>query len=382
MYSAMSLFTASGAGLRRRVWLCCALFACAAPLVIQAQSTPGKVRIRARCARCASTMPDSMRERHERLLLRIDSLRWEFEHDRMTPEKRAQLSAEMNRAVREVQASLSGDRVAIMSGEPGEMPTVISASPEGFAYAIASARRGGTRGYLGVTFDGPSMEMWQSNERIIRFLDHPRISLVEASSPADRAGIEAGDTLLAFNGDDVVDKQISLTKLLIPEKRITMRIRRDGRERDYRIKIDTSPEYIVSRWTPSPAAIAPVPPMPEYRVEIPRSVSAHPPGMTMPPDMAPAVWMINDGIGGAKVESITEGLGKALGVSSGVLVITARPGTLAYDSGLREGDIILRASGAPVRTVTELRRIVERSGDDGTRLTIQRERRQKEITLR
>jgi serine protease Do len=99
------------------------------------------------------------------------------------------------------------------------------------------------------------------------------------------------------------------------------------------------------------------------------------------PDMPTAVWVMRDGIGGARLQSIGEGLGKALGVSSGVLVLEVGPGTPADEAGLREGDVILKASGRSVRNVRDLRAIVQRAGDDGTKLTIQRERRQREIVL-
>jgi S1-C subfamily serine protease len=102
----------------------------------------------------------------------------------------------------------------------------------------------------------------------------------------------------------------------------------------------------------------------------------------MMPGVGTSVWIVSDGMGGAKLESITEGLGKALGVSAGVLVLKVGPGTPAYKSGLRDGDVILRAAGRSVRTVRELRAAAEGDREDGVKLVIQRDKRQRELTLR
>jgi S1-C subfamily serine protease len=96
-----------------------------------------------------------------------------------------------------------------------------------------------------------------------------------------------------------------------------------------------------------------------------------------------SVWVFQEGIAGAKVETISEGLGRAVGVASGVLVIRAAPGTPAYESGLRDGDVILSAGGTLVSTVRELRGVLEQEGDEaGVKLVIVRERKQRDVTLR
>jgi PDZ domain-containing protein len=381
----MSLIHTKGAKVRRHMitWAAAAL-ACATPLFsLRAQASTGGGR--SRCSSCASTSRDSARERRERLLLRIDSLRYEFEHERLGAARRAELAEEMNRAIVALQESFGqmGHAEAFAARANQDMAREMALTPQ----AIAMVRgRYKTPGYLGVTFDGPSTEDWRGDERVIRFLDYPRISMVEPSSPADRAGIQEGDTLLAFNGDDVRDRAISLTKLLVPERRIVVRVRREGSAKDVRVKVDSSPDYMISRSARAPMAVIPpmapmAPGQVRVREEVVRPRTPMPDGM--PPDMPRAfVWVNTDGIGGAKVESISEGLGKALGVESGVLVLKVGPGTPAYKAGLRDGDVILRADGRAIRTVRELRSLVEGENDDGVKLVIQRDRKQRELTLR
>jgi S1-C subfamily serine protease len=258
----------------------------------------------------------------------------------------------------------------------------IRTSPE-IAIAVQSGFRRGTNGYLGVSFDGPGTDEIRQGERIIRFLDYPRIELVEPGSPAERAGIQEGDTLLALNGSDVREREISLTKLLVPDRRIVVRIRRDGNAKDLRVMVEQAPGYVMSRMAPMPA-MAPM----AVRVYPGEMLPRRPmrPGAAMagtPPEMAQSVWIVNEAIGGAKLESITEGLGKALGTKAGVLVLRAAPGTPAYESGLRDGDVILKAAGRAVSSVRELRSVlVDGDREEGVKVGILRERKQRDIVLR
>ena len=61
----------------------------------------------------------------------------------------------------------------------------------------------------------------ENGELIIRYLTHPAIVSVEPSSPAERAGLVPSDTLIAYDGEDVRDTDIAITRLLTPNKRVT-----------------------------------------------------------------------------------------------------------------------------------------------------------------
>jgi serine protease Do len=78
-------------------------------------------------------------------------------------------------------------------------------------------------------------------------------------------------------------------------------------------------------------------------------------------------------------------LAKTLGLQSGVLVANAPPGSPAAESGLRDGDVIVKVSGQPVRNVGEVRELVGRASEDGERsvdLETVREKRTRRVTLR
>lgn len=334
-------------------------------------------------------MKDSSRIERERLLLKFDSLRYEFDHQRMTDAERDRLADEMHRTFMALQESLDDVTVRASAFGAARAGRLMARESERMAPEIAIAVQSGfrreSRGYLGVSFDGPNTEeIRRGGERIVRFLDYPRIALVEPSSPAERAGIQEGDTLLALNGNDVREREISLTKLLVPNQIVVVRVRREANAKDFRVTVKQAPGYVMSRMAPM-APMTPMSPMVRVypgellpRVPIPpvAAIAGTPPAMTQ------SVWIINEAIGGAKLESISEGLGKALGTKSGVLVLRAAPGSPAYESGLRDGDVILKAAGTSVSSVRELRALVDGAHEEGVKLDILRERKQREVTLR
>ena len=343
----------------------------------------GASRISVRCSSCAS-QPDSARREQAKLLMRIDSLRWEIENRRLSDVERERASTELNLTVRSLQRSLNESAMI-----PGAYPTPMARRVD-----VVNVPRGvfRTRGYLGVTFDGPSAELDEPGNYVIRFFKYPRIALVEPSSPAERAGVQQGDTLLALNSTDVVRNEISLSKLLVPDSTVVMRVRREGNTKDLKVIVAVTPDYLVrrrevpfayggggGRVSAGPVTRAPVAPVPGdvrvYEVPVPQAAPVSP---------EPArIWIDYEGIAGARVETVTEGLAKALKVEQGVLVVRTRPGTVAYRSGLREGDVIIRAAGRPVTGVPMLRSLLAAGdGEEGVRVVIVREQKQKDVTLR
>ena len=338
-----------------------------APAAASAQAQSGGRR-RA-CTDCEAEV------RRGKVLERLDSLRWEFEHVKLTDPERERLRKEMSLAVRELQAAIGDLRV--------EMGDIDRAQAEAWASGARVAYSFSTRprGYLGVSFEGPNTEDFRGDERVIRFFAYPRIALVEPSSPAERAGIRAGDTLVSMNGQDVLEREISLTKMLVPDEQLAVRLRREGSVRELKVTVGRAPAYVVQRMTPLPAQS----PVAVSGVRTPGPVRT-PGAMAVAqtgPGSVTGVWVYSDGVAGAKVETITEGIAKALGVDGGILVLRAGPGTPALRAGLRDGDVIVRAAGMRVSSVRELRAALEAHDDgDGVKLVILREKRQREVTLR
>lgn len=353
---------------RRRGLMLLLLASVVIPAVAGAQSAQaGPSRRRTPCADCESET------RRLKALERLDSLRWEFEHEKLSDAQRERLRGEMAGAIRDLQLAIGDLRTEMGDLERAQVEAI---APARMAYTISVRQHG----YLGVSFDGPNAEEIRGNERIIRFFAYPKIALVEPSSPAERAGIRAGDTLIAMNGLDVVDKEISLTKMLVPDEALAVKLRREGAVRDVKVTIGRPPAYVQSRW------MAPVPAeAPTAVARVRTAPPAREPAVYMPTPRSAvtSVWVYNDGVAGAKVETVTEGLSKALGVDGGVLVLRAGPGTPALRAGLRDGDVIVRAGGLRVANVRELREALQRHDEGGgVKLVIVRERKQREVTLK
>lgn len=87
-------------------------------------------------------------------------------------------------------------------------------------------------------------------------------------------------------------------------------------------------------------------------------------------------------IAGAELTELNEGLGEYFGADEGVLVVRVPDRTPAARAGLEAGDVIVRANGRDVGTVSELRRAITRSGDEPVRLEIIRRNSRRTIELR
>jgi hypothetical protein len=346
----------------------------ASPLQTGSGSSGGATTVRERCSSCRSTAADRYREK---LLLQIDSLRWHIENKRLSDEDRRRTVSELNATIRALQQSLDestrGGSVTVTveaqsAGEAARAPLAIARIPMR------------ARGYLGVTFDGPSAEIARPGDYSVRFYKYPRIALVEPSSPAERAGVLQGDTLMALNGTDVVDNEISFSKLLVPETKIVMRVRREGSSKELKIVVGEPPEYWVSRReVPRQVDVGGIAPVVVGASPV-RTAQPAPPAQ---PERPIILWQEYEGVGGARVETISEGLGKAIGVDEGVLVMRVRPGTPAARAGLRDGDVIKRAGGQKIRSVGELRGVISMGDpEEGVKLLILRERKEKDVTLR
>jgi serine protease Do len=271
------------------------------------------------------------------------------------------------------------------------------------------------RGWLGIVVSGTAREPRIDNgELIIRYLTHPEIVSVEPSSPAEKAGLIPTDTLVAYDGHDVRDHDISLTRLLRPNSRVLVRIRRDGKTKDVPVKIDDVPSRIRLRSETSfevrtPRALAAVPEAPDFprgpvstAALAPRVVTVPPmaamapmppmpemPAMPVVPAMPPTPAMIIgyglNSVAGARLEPLTDGLARAVGVRRGVLVTYAAVGSPAYSSGLRDGDVIVRVGGEAVSTVAQLREHVQFAVDNGessVELDCVRDKKPRRFTLR
>ena len=221
------------------------------------------------------------------------------------------------------------------------------------------------KGWIGISMDAaPHQEIVSDSGLIIRYYEHPAIISVDPDSPAERSGIARGDLVLAFNGADVTQRMINLTALLQPKQQVTVRVRRGDDVREFGVLVGKAPEGFQSQGADAPR---------EKRLFL------FPPGFDGV--FQPAVVGANS-VFGAELSSVDAESGRAYGVQSGLLVNSVPEGTPARESGLRGGDVIVRAAGQPVVSLAQFRAILRRHlAERALPVEVERDRKLLPLTL-
>jgi serine protease Do len=158
-------------------------------------------------------------------------------------------------------------------------------------------------------------------------LDRPRgalVSTVEPEGPAEKAGLRPGDVILAFNAKPIetsgqLPPMVAATK---PGTKAEMEVWRGGKKQTLGVVVGELPnEQVASAKRPSG----------------------------------------QDGKLGLAVRPLKAEEKKELGVSQGLIVEDASGP--AARAGIRPGDVITSVNGAPVKSVEELRKLVEKAKD-------------------
>jgi serine protease Do len=189
-----------------------------------------------------------------------------------------------------------------------------------------------SRGRLGVTIQGVTKELADSFG-----LKKPQgalVAAVEAKSPADKAGIKTGDIILAVDGHDI-DNSIDLPRVIgesRPGTQVKLKIWRQGDTRELSASLGEAPAEKVAK--------------------------ADAPAKTKPSKLGVAVRPLTDQERGQ------------LAAEGGLLVEQAEGP--AARAGVQAGDVILAFNNQPLKSVDQLRRLVDRSRG-AVALLIQRE---------
>jgi len=265
----------------------------------------------------------------------------------------------------------------------------------------------GQVGYLGVTLSMVAPEMQhEGGKTIMRFEDYPTIESVDPDSPAERAGLESGDKLLALNGKDVTAGCEPFSALLKPGSRVLLSVKRGAYTKQLSalvakrpatswgqvwtsphggattIVIPSMPTVPYVRVAPAPPA-APAPDAAADSADVSISITPFP-SMSPTPEMPAMVTRVGASllvVAGAEVRPVGN-LADYFGVRQGVLVLRVESGTVAARSGLQDGDVIVRADGNPVSTPAALSRAMYHASDTQLKLDIVRLKKKKSVLLK
>jgi membrane-associated protease RseP (regulator of RpoE activity) len=286
------------------------------------------------------------------------------------------------------------------------------------------------KGYFGVTISSVPLRTSLQSGYIVSYCDYPVVEAVDPGSPAERAGLAAGDTIVAFNGRDVRAGMVDYSALLAPAANVRVRTRRDGRTRETTVRVATSAapapvrayaralqgtatlvrveggessapvaaslaellraremargtmlagatmpgEWYFEQTTPDGVrALSTIRASPDSAgvLVLQQREASRVPGLAPvappPPVMLTIFANADDAmVGGAQLRTLGAEFRAALSLPEGVLVMQVLRGTPASVAGLREGDVIRSANGQPVRRVDDVRTALEMSADART----------------
>lgn len=248
----------------------------------------------------------------------------------------------------------------------------LAAQQAALAWRASSER---PRGRMGVTLSGDQEVTLRDGRVTTRYRGPQVIESVEPGGPADKAGIEAGDTLLALGKHRLADADVPLVELLVPGEKLPVRVRRRGQERTLTMIVGERPAQVAG----APRAIflaTPCGPGESCgQVVVRGSVAPPTPPMPPRPAQSPATnivagttsWSMSfDGsVAGAVLATIDADLEDLVGTDEGAFVLRVAPGTPAAESGLRSGDVIVKVDDESVSTPREVRRAMQRTAEKG-----------------
>ena len=279
----------------------------------------------------------------------------------------------------------------------------------------------GNSGYLGLRFVEPAA----ANSKVI-------VREVSKDSPAEKAGLKAGDEIVRVNGLSANNNRFAiLSRTLEIGDTVVLRVKRGSDEKEYtvvaakrpmnmftiringdsvinmtKIFMDSAKVHLDSlrRWIPDIAMMKSDSGF-DFRVlTTPRDSIFFRHDTTMLrmfrdkgafPGMGAEIWKGELGpgevfrsvelgtrsIGGAELTEVDPAMVDVLRTDKGLLVLRVAPETPADRAGLHAGDVIVRAKGRDVRRVDDLRAIV-RANPDSIKLDVLRKGVSRSIELK
>ncbi len=236
----------------------------------------------------------------------------------------------------------SGGPLVNIKGEVIGINTAILAEGQGLGFAIPInlakwvadqliAKGKVTRGWLGIVIQDITPEMAESlgvKEGVI-------IAQIMPGSPADKGGLKVGDVVVEVDGQKVSEVRELQFKIMRtePGKEIDLKVIREGKEVSLKIKVGEMPED--------------------------RQIGELEEGQA---DL------------GLALRELTPEEERRLGVK-GVLVVRVAPNSLAMQSGIVPGDVILQVGNKPVSNVREFQQSIDalrQAGRESALLLIRR----------
>lgn len=271
------------------------------------------------------------------------------------------------------------------------------------------------QGWLGVVTTGIQMvDRRTDGTRIVRFFEPPVVASVDPGSPAERAGVRAGDVLIEIGGQRLPEERVIFAELLRPGKAIVLKLQRGTELVTVTPMVEPVPEvttasschlvepglaYVVSPVPAQAGGFARIRVGPdgqprgyEYGVAPARRDSSGGGAAAVVPVPSsggvyagPMASMFNQGgssLAGLQLMALSLESSRALGVEFGILVNQVAQGTPGREAGLQGGDILISADSVDLRSIGHLQRVILRAADRKVTLVIVRDKKRETVQLR
>jgi membrane-associated protease RseP (regulator of RpoE activity) len=253
-------------------------------------------------------------------------------------------------------------------------------APSSFAWSF-----NGDGGYLGVQTQEVTRENFAKFG--LREVRGVAVEKVMEKSPAEAAGIQPGDVIVRFNGEEVTSVR-KLTRLIgevDPDHQAKVTVVRGGSERDITVTVGKRPmpefsngnfEFnmpdLKGQWQnlPDLKNLPQLKDMPDFK-DLPKGELKE----FALPNGKGFVWS-SAGQGrqiGVGIVPLSKQLAEHFRVDGGAMIDEVREDSPAAKAGLKAGDIIIEANGQAVKTQFDLVRIINEKKEGGVQLTIVRD---------
>ncbi len=230
--------------------------------------------------------------------------------------------------------------------------------------SAAAAQKAPAKGWVGVSL----IQRGAGDNASGVTLEYPIIASVDPGSPAQTAGLVAGDTILAYNDVDAHSNPLGVERLLSPGTKIVFRVRRNG---------DRSIALTVARRPTASAARRSVRIDVNQVATLPSMEAFGPVSFAHPIDRSGVTP-----VAGAQLVTMTEALSSALGVGhTGILVLDVANDSPAATAGLEPGDVIVSADATDTTTPLQLVQAMRATKSHSVALDVLRKGKSQKLTV-
>lgn len=244
-------------------------------------------------------------------------------------------------------------------------------------------------GWVGITITGEGQT--DRDGRLV-YDDYPVVVSVDPGSPAAKAGLAAGDTIIGFNDYDPRKSPFPMRSMIQPGKIFVVRTKRGMLSKIARIRVvertNDHPETVQIALRPStPRVSQPIGVHTSTQIFLSPTTAPSPVngivGVAIPGLAGYVMGATNTTVAGAEVKQLSAEMGEALGVRlPGLFVVSVASGSPAEEWGFRDGDVLVRASDTALLTPRDFIALIRSAREREIRVDIVRKRQSQAVLVK